>query len=76
MVGNAQLKVVGISGFSVKWTRQARRFWKDLREKIGKGEYKIPYQVIEWLLLEERILPSKQDILCNCFKERVLCQGK
>ena len=41
MTGNSQLKVVGISGVSVKLIRKARIWWKDLGVKIGKGEEQI-----------------------------------
>ena len=31
---------------------------------------------IYWNLLEERLMPSKEYTLLNCFKGRVLCQGR
>ena len=76
VVGKAQLKVVGIGGLLVKWDRQARRRWKDLRDKIGKGEYQMPNYSIDRILLEERLLLYKDYIFWNSFKGRVLCQGQ
>ena len=42
--GKHPIKVMGISGLSVKWSRQARIWLIDLREKIGKGGDKMPDQ--------------------------------
>ena len=75
MVGNTQLKVAGISGLSVKWDRQARIWWTDLREKIGKGEYQITNHGIDWILLEERLIPSKGDIYGIVSREECFVKG-
>ena len=75
MAGNYQLNVVGILGLSVKLSWKDRSWWTYLIEKIGKGEDKITGQGIDWILLEERLLPSKYNKFWNHFKGRVLCQG-
>ena len=60
VVGNSQLKFIGISGLSVKWYRQSSIWWTYLIDKIGKGGEQIPNH--GWLLSEEIILPSKEGI--------------
>ena len=42
VVGNATLKIVGISELSDKSYRQSSRCWKDIREDIGKEEENLP----------------------------------
>ena len=75
-MGNSHLKVVGISGLSVKWDRKVRRWCPNLREKIGKGKYQIPNHGIDCILLKEKLLPYKYDIFWNHFKGMVFFLGQ
>ena len=46
-----------------------------MREQLRQIENKVPKQGIDWIILEENLLPQKGSLFWNLFGGNMLCQG-